>query len=568
MKALKVSGLLVGLISLLTLTPALANNCLCQEDTCSTCCVCEVNDGTGDYIEIGAVVNDVTGSEESYHSIGLYPEDWLTSGKVHFPHSYCPSGERFEVRWNDISADTGRLLGRIALYPLTLGFNGYLLDSYAWNNYNGLDLQKQDAEYFDATLRFHRGELDNMALTFESRAFNREGSVPLMEYNYSRLNYNYNFNLWDDRVRGSFRQVATAIDAPRTGTTAGEIDSSVLKLNARLNDEFSLRSKGVYTNYNYDNLPDAEFQGTDFSFGVDYRPDCDWEWSADFRTKDNPTDNTISSHVDTFDTYGTSVTWLPGGGNRVQAGWEHRDIDYVRLNVQDSTVRGLLRGSAQLTQADIAGGTTSLSPEMDEYWAGIHWNVTNKLTTDTRVSITDGKMPGTDLVVAGSNSLFYDERATRLSNWYYDVNGNDQLSFLYSATEASNTMTGGDFDMSYYEGNWSRCTGGDGYLTLGISATDAEMDTTNIVDEYTSYDTTYLAAYSDSCHCFDYGLDASLTDGGGTEVYEQLAVGADLKLKAIGPLALRFDWFDRNYDNYPAFDTEAFEVGLTYRLDF
>jgi len=567
MKTHRVFGLIVGLISLLILAPALAQDCGCQ-DTCGDCYVCEVNDGTGDYIEIGVVVNDITGDEASYQTLGVYPEDWYTSGRVHFPDNYCPSAERFEVRWQDISAETGRAMARIALYPVTLGLSGYMVESYAWNQYSSLSLQEQEMDYYDAKLRLHRGELDNMSLTYESRTFDRDGSVPLMEYSYNRLGYKYNFDMAGDRIRGSFRQVATAIDAPRTGTTSGEIDSSILKLKADLSDDISLRGKGVYTNYNYENLPDEEFQGTDFSFGMDYRPDCDWEISADYRTKDNPTDNSIASHVDAYDSYGTTVTWLPGCGNRIQAGWEHRDIDYVRLNVQDSAVRTAIRGSAQLTQADIASGTTSLTPEYDEYWTGIHWNLTDRLTTDTRLSFTDGTTPGTDLVTAGSSSLFYDERLNKLTNWYYTLTDRDQVAFLYSGVESSNTLRGNDFDMDYYEGSWTRCTGGENYLTLGLSATEASLDNEGILDEYTSKDTTYLAAYNGSCPCFDYGLDFALTDGTGTEVYEQLAFGADIKVKRLGPVALRFDWFDRQYDNNAAFDTEAMEVGMTYTIDF
>ncbi len=123
--------------------------------------------------------------------------------------------------------------------------------------------------------------------------------------------------------------------------------------------------------------------------------------------------------------------------------------------------------------------------------------------------------------------------------------------------------------MRYLEGSWSRCVGGDSYFTMAVSNTDAAVDAFGIIDgEYNTDDTTYLMGYSDSAPCFDYGLDLALTNGGGSQQYDQLAVGADIECKRLGPVNLRVDWFDRNYDANPVFDTEALELALSYPISF
>jgi hypothetical protein len=566
MKATKAAGLLIGLAIVLALASIAGADCGDQCDFGDDSCSCTANGDTASYVEIGVIANDLSGSQDSYEQQGLYPVDWMTSGRLHWPGGDY-ARERFEVRWDDISSDNGRAWGRLSIWPATLEFDGYIRDNYAWNLYSDRDLQRQETTYDDLKLRFHKGELDNMSLRYESREFNRDGTAPLYSYGYDRLDYKYNFNLGGDEVRGSFRQVATATDTPRTGA-AGEIDSSILKVDAKLSDEVSLYGKGTYTAYDFDNLADATFDSSDYTVGLSYRPDCDWTINADYRTKDNPDANTVSSHVSGLDAYGAKVTYLPGCGNRIEVGYQHRNVDYLQLNMQDPAISSLIRGIAQVTPHDVAAATTALSPEQDEVWTSFHWSVTDRLTTDTRVSFTDGDMPGTDLVAVNSNSLFFDQRLKRSSNWYYDVNGNDQLALLYSASESSNSARGADFDMQHVEGSWSRCTGGDGYVTFAVSNTDTTLDSLSAGTGYTTDDTTYVAGYTDSCECFDFGLDLALTDGRGSEDYEQLAAGADLNIKRFGPVDLRFDWFDRSDSNYTVFDTEAFEVSMTYRIDF
>ncbi len=140
------------------------------------------------------------------------------------------------------------------------------------------------------------------------------------------------------------------------------------------------------------------------------------------------------------------MAYIPGCGNRIEAGYRHKSIDYAQLHLRDTGVLPRLRGTAQVSPGDVAGSVSSLTPEQDETWMNFHWAVTPRLSTDTRFSYTEGDAPGTDLVAVGSPSLFYNEHFKTSSNWYYDVNGNDQLALLYSRHESSNDARDSDFD--------------------------------------------------------------------------------------------------------------------------
>jgi len=567
MNAQLIGGVVIG--GLLALwTPAVFAAQCNGVDGCDDCSACAADYGGQDYIEIGVAGSDVTDSSESNDQRGYYPEDWLTSGRVTFNGAGL-TGDRFELRWQDISSENGRAWGRLSVWPATLSFNGSIIDSYAWNMYNDLTLQHQQISHDDVKLRFHDGELDNMLLRFEHRDYDRDDPNPLSSFEYQRLSYQYNFNLGCDDVKGSFRQVATSIDAPRTGTTSGETDSSILKLDARLSDTTSLYGRGTYSQFNYDNLPDDEFYGTDYTVGLKIKPHPMWELRTDYRAKEYPDDNTVPSHVENFDAYSASVAYLPGCGDRLEAGYRRSCFDYAQLHMQDPATRTLLRGTAQVTPGDIAGSYSSLSPRQDETWFNAYWSVTDRLTTLSKVSYTNTDGPGTDLVVLNSSSLFYDERWKYSTSWSYDVNGNDLLSVAYSGTNAIDDGRDREFDSRYIEGSWSRCTGGNSYLTLAVSNADASLDTFGLVsDMYTTTDTTYLVNFTDSVPDFDYGLDLAVTNGSGEHDYDQLAAGADLTFRSLGPVNLSVGWFDRNYDTYPVFDTEALEFALSYRIEF
>ncbi|MBN2083395.1 hypothetical protein JW859_14465 [bacterium] len=554
-----------ALIVLLSASAALAETCGLDgpDDSCTAC----TSSGAGDYIQIGGVVEDLSDSEESFDQLGIYPEAWLTSGRLHFPDNGF-ARNRFEVRWEDISGDMGRGWARLSIWPATLTFNGWLTEKNAWNQYTDRDLQHEELSFANLRLRFHQGEADNMALSFETREFRRDGTAPLREFSLQRLQYNYNFNLGCDRVRGTIRHSATAIDAPRTGTSSGEIDSSMLRIDADVSDRLRLFGKGAYTAYNYENLPDSEMTGTDYTLGFNYQAGYNWELSGDYRAKEYPTDNTVSSHVEGLDSYGAQLTYRYGCGNRIEAGYGHQTVDYAQLEIQDPTVSALIRGTTQVTPADVSAATNLLSPEQDNVWAAVHWNVTDRLRTDTRYSYTEGDPVRTDLVGTGATSLFYDEVQKHSSNWYFDLTSRDTLSLLYSAQESSNTERARDFELRYIEGAWTRNTGGDNFLTFGVSTTDATLDLGGTSSDYAADDITYLAAYDGSCPCFNYGLNLAMTDGSGSEDYGQVAVGADLRVKRLGPLDIRLDWFDREDTNYPGFDSQALEIGVSYRIDF
>lgn len=569
MNAQQLGGLVVGALALpLLMTPAaFAAECQMGAD-CGQCSACTADYGGGDFIEIGAAASDVTGSSESNDQRGYYPESWLSSGRVSL-NGHGLTANRFELSWQDISNENGRAWSRLSLWPVTFEFDGTVIDSYAWNMYSDLALQHQEVTNQDMKLRVHDGELDNMRLRYESREYKRDEPAPLWTFKYQRLSYQYNFNLGGDNIKGSLRQIATGIDAQRTGTTAGETDSTVLKVDARLNDTTSLYGRGTYTMFNFDNLPDEEFHSTDFTVGLEFEPHPRWEVRTDYRARDYPDDNTIPSHVEAVDAYSARVRYMPGCGDLIEAGYRRSSIDYAQLHMQDPDTKAQLRSTAQLTPADVDGSVTRLTPEQDEAWVNVHWSLTDRLTTLSKVSFIDSQAPGTDLVGVGRPTLFYDERWKYSTNWTYEVSGRDLLSVAYTGSNAFSDDRDREFETRFAEGSWSRCTGGDGYLTLAVSNADATLDFFGILsDSHTTSDTTYLASFADAADSFDYGLNLSLTEGSGTHEYEQVGAGVDLVCKRLGPVSLSVDWFDRNYDTYPELDTEAVEVALSYRIDF
>ncbi len=177
-------------------------------------------------------------------------------------------------------------------------------------------------------------------------------------------------------------------------------------------------------------------------------------------------------------------------------------------------------------------------------------------------------MPGSDLVEAGSPSLFFDERVTGLGTLTWDYDSRNQFNLSGFNQESRNSERESDFAMSYVEGSWTRCVWENGFLTLGLRETRLDLETTFVEELYTTDDTSYMLGLSHELNDFSYALDFTLTDATGTDEYEQTGAGMDLRLKSLGPIGIRVDWFDRDYSAFPEFNSEALEVGLSYTLKF
>ncbi|GEM_PF-2155484 len=538
------------------------------DDGCSGDCI-PVFGGAGDFIEAGVVVDDVEDNVESFHQYGLWPQDWVTSGKVYFGDDYFAS-ERFELRWWDISDQNGRGWLRLTMWPLTIEDDSAIAGGYLWNLL-GPDptLQSQEVQSHDLKLRLHRGELDNVLLRYQTAQYTRD-SIGLPDYDYSRLSGQYSFDLAGGAVQGQLSQTAYSVDAPRVGTDIGETDTTRLKLNADLSEDWDAYGRFSYSMLNYEDLPDDEMSSSDATVGLRYRPGWFWEIDANYRLRDYPADNAVGSHVDDFNSYGLAVSYVPCGDRAWEAGYQHKELSYSRLNSQDATVRGLLRGSSVVTPADVAGAVTSVSPTIDSYWLNIRERLTDDLLLSSRIDYQDGDMPGTDVVAEGSPSLFYDENLTSLSTLTWDATPCDQLGLSYYNQEASNGARGGDLDMNYIEGSWARSLGS-GWLTLAYRDTSFDLETPGLTNAWVTDDASYFASYTDRLDGWAYGLDFSYTEGEGAEEFSQTGAGADLEFECpcLGvPLALSVDWFDRSYDTWPTFDSQALEVALKWKFEF
>ena len=108
----------------------------------------------------------------------------------------------------------------------------------------------------------------------------------------------------------------------------------------------------------------------------------------------------------------------------------------------------------------------------------------------------------------------------------------------------------------------------DSFLTLGLRETRLDLETAFVEEQYTTDDTSYMLGFSHELSDFSYALDFTLTDAMGSDEYEQTSAGMDLRLKSLGPIGIRLDWFDRDYTAFPEFNSEALEVGLSYTLKF
>ncbi len=518
------------------------------------------------WIELGVAFDDVQDSPAALNRYGEYPKDWLTSGRLNLGGNSLRK-ERFELRWSDVTADNGRVWNRLAYHPVTLEWDAALMNGYAWDTRNGTALQPQQIALDRVQLRLHRGELDNMKLTYDAGEFNRKNGG-LGSFNYSRVGYQYNFKLRGARMRGQFKTAATEYDAPVVGIASGKIATSTLKLNGELNHNWDAYATASQTTYKYDEMADDEAMGTDMTVGMHWRPTMIWELDANYRTKQSADDNVVSSHVTGFDELGFSISCVPCNGNRYEAGYAHKTIDYDRLRTEDAAVEdALLRSTAVATPGQLAGHYDSLSPEQDRFWFNVRQKLGQKLSFTSRLDYVEGDAPASTVPTTYSASLFSDKRFKHTEALNYNYDACNQISLTLHGQKAYYDTRDTDIDLRYVEGSWLHAFGKGKNLMFAYRDTRSDLDSPAYLNVYNSDDTTYLANFSHELAHFRYALDFSLADGSGYEEYRQTAFGADFGFQRF-PLGLRLDWIDRQYDNAAGLDTEALELALTYKFDF
>ena len=551
-------------------TPSLA------DDTCSTCgsvsadCSlgCEPDHGTSNYVEFGFLFRDLEGSEDSFNQYGHYPRDWMSSGRYNSSDMYCLRS-RFEARWQDVSQDDGRMWSRLVLWPLTLESDSAIISGRAWDSFGTEpSLVPQQVAMDDLRLRIHHRDLESLALRYERFELDRKTPGMYGDLTVQRLGSTYNFELGRIDTRGQLRQTATVIDTKVPGAS-GSINHTNLKLDTQLTDDVSAYSRLGYSAYEYDNQPDSEFAGADWTLGMRYQPECDWEFRAEYRTRENPDDNIVSSHTQGFAEYGMAVGYYPGSGGTFEAGYKLRKVDYARLNMQDSTVFSLLRQPSALTPADVASAVNIFTPEMDIFWLDIKRNLSDELRFTTRVDYLEGDMPTSQLVSAGSPSLFFDKQLSRSHGLSYMVDDRNQLDLNIYGQESVNSDRDSSNDQSFAEGIWSYRVDSCSMFSLAYRNTESNFDIPGITaGDYTTDDKTYAATYGQDFEDTDYTLNVALSEGSGAQDYEQTSAGAGIHFKRLGPLGLRLDWYKRNYTNFPGFDSDDLTVAVDYRIKF
>lgn len=550
--------------------PALASE-VCPEcgkpeaTGCGGCC--QDCDGSGNFIDVALHNSDVTDNQRSFNQYGQYPIDWAASGKLHLGDA-C-SKARYELRFWDLTTEDGRAWSRLALYPVTLEGNYLKLSGRAWQAFTAdPTYAAQDEEFSDLKLRVHQGEFDNMLLSYENREFDREAGASLQDFSVRRLAYQWNFDTPGRRLRGQVRHTNSSFDAPRVGADGNTVDTTALKLDACLSDEFSAYGNLAVSTYKYDNLPDDSLSGNDYKLGLRYNPAPEWQLDASYRSKASPDDNTVSSHVQGLSETTLALDYQPCGGMSLEAGYKHREVDYASLNMHDAAVSALLHGSSAVTPADVAAATTVSSPVINQSWVDFRKTLTRDLYFRTRLEFSDGDSPGTELVAAGSPGLFYQKQLVRTHGLSYSLDGCNQFELNVQSQESSNDDRGSDFDLQYLEGSWLHSFDSGGSLTLGWRSTESDLVSTGVPGGYTTDDVTYIANWQDDWDDFSYGLNLSVSDGTGAEEYTQTGAGASFRFKEACPLGFRVDWYDRSYKNLPAFDASALSFGVDYRIDF
>ncbi len=546
--------------------PNLDHEHIFAPDRCCTKCGCKA-EGTGNWISFAAVYGNVDGNSASVDQYGNLPRDWYSSGKLYFGDQYF-SRNRFELRWDDINRRSGRAWGRLTLWPLTIESDSYLLAGHAWDSFgNNPALVEHEIAGDNIKLRWHRGEWDNMLLEYRDFDVDRKAITPLGDYSLRRLAYQYNFDIGCD-VKGQFRQTGTAFDASATGITGGEIDNSMLKLDAQLNADFSAYGKVNASAYQYDQLPDSEFASQDYTLGLRYAPDCNWEFSAEYRAKENADDNVVSSHVENFDEFGLALTYAGDNGGLYEAGYKHRDLDYAKLNMQNAFVFSLLRSGSLVRPVDVAAATTVLTPKYDEAWFNMRQELGEDFFFTTRVDYSQGDMPSTELTAAASPSLFYDQRLSRTHGLSYVYDCNNQFDFTLHSSELANDGRATNFDENYFETCWTHAMDDGRYFSLAYRGSQADLEIPGDTTGYTTDSTGYIASYSNDDEDVSYALRLALDDGTGSEEFTQTSAGADFKFKCLGPIGLSLEWYDRSYGRFPGLDATAVTVAVDYKLEF
>lgn len=572
------SNLLIGLTllaGLLLLTiPAMAS------DACSSCgssrgnCgpSCEPDFDSGNYLSIGPVAIDGEGSRGSFNQYGHYPTDWLTSGRFHTNNNLCER-DRMELRWQDVSHDDGRAWGRawgrIAMWPLTFEGDSVHISGRAWNAH-GADPEyvSQEVVWDKYKLRFHDDLLENVQAHYERFEVNRNIEDQLHDFTVQRFGYQYNFDIFGLDTRGQLRQTATVIDTKIPGAS-GNVDNTRIKLDANLSDEVSAYSNLGITTFTYNEQPDNSAVGADWTVGMKYRPDPLWLLNAEMKTRENPDDNIVSSHVQNSAEYGLSLGYFPCNGNTYEAGYKVRQLDYAQLNMRDPGVAGLLRGSSVVRPGDVAPAVSILTPDFNVYWLDVKHNLSDDLRFTTRIDYQAGDTPGTELVTAGSPSLFFDEQLSRSHGLSYTVDDRNQLDLNIQGQESVNGDRESSNELVYAEGMWSHRIDLRSTIALAYRDTRTDLSAPGFTGgDYTTDDTTYAATFAQDLKNHNYDINLAVSEGSGSEVYTQTSAGAGIRFKRMGPLGLRLDWYKRNYSNFPAFDSDALTVAVDYRINF
>ena len=545
----------------------LAPGMVLADDDAGGSCTCVEQPGAS-YVVFGAAAEDVSGTTQANGLRGAYPNGWYVSSRL-FAAGGPYNRQRYELRLQDTGSENGRGWGRIAVWPLSVELNSSRRDDYAWD-LHGLspELPRQRTDYRSAQLRWHKGEAQNMQLRYEGRKIDRQGGTLLRDLEYRRLGYQYNFSVGGTGVRGQYCQVNTEVDAPRIGVSSGKIDTSTVRLEAPFGDKLTAYGTGSVAHFSFDNLLDSSMDTTDYTTGLRYRPSCDWEFSADYRHKENPSSNAVSSHSDGFCRLAATAVYTPGCGNRIEAGYNCQKTNYFQLHMQDPSVRSLLHGTAQVTPADVAAVTSNYLPRTHNAWAGFRWQLSDRLSADGRLDYHFGSPPLTDLVQEGSASLFPDKRLDASTDWNYEVSDKDTLGLKLNQQNSSWNDRDSSFDLLSVSGTWTRDLGGPGLMTLALSNSTSSLSAPDVTDTYASDNTSYVVTLYNEHPIVDYTLDFAYTNSTGAERYTQTAVGADIGPRCIPDLGLRVDWFDRNYKTITGLNTTALEVGVTYKLRF
>jgi hypothetical protein len=542
------------------------STCASVEGDC--CPSCRIDSDSGNWLTIGPLAIDGEGSRDSFNQYGHYPTEWLSSGRFHTNNNLCER-DRLEWRWQDISETDGRSWARLAMWPLTFESNNVLISGRAWNALGpDPELVQQQVIWDRYKLRFHDDLLENVQAHYERFEVNRRFEGQLEDYKVQRIGYQYNFDIFGLDTRGQLRQTGTVIDTKIPGTS-GNIDTTRIKLDANLTDDLAAYSNLGVSTYKYEELPDDGMVGADWTVGLNYHPDPLWLVNAELKTRENPDDNTVSSHIQNSAEYGLSLGYYPCNGNSYEAGYKIRQLDYAQLNMNGAGVPAILRGASVVTPREVTPAVTILTPDFNLYWLAIKHDLSDELRFTTRLDLQAGDPPGTELVMANSPSLFFDEQLSRSHGLSYSIDDCNQLDLNIQAQKSVNADRDSSNELGYTEGMWSHRIDMRSTVSLAYRDTHTDLDAPGFAGgDYTTDDTTYAANFAQDLRNHQYDINLAVSEGSGSEVYTQTSAGAGIRFKEFGPLGLRLDWYKRNYSNFPAFDSDALTVAVDYRINF